>query len=232
MNKLRYIIMALLLGISALAFGKDKPVVNPKIKEKKKTNLTIVVKDLIPLDVPGLGTFLSERDSNNLDALTEATNPDSSIVQVNVIVDSHGGSVNLGMEYLNRMKLIQQRGVPVICSTSTKAYSMGFMILMGCTKTRIYRKATVLFHCIRITMGDDWITAPIAREIASSLARADGPMLELIHFRVNAPYELVYNTYYYLERMWTGAQFVEFAANPKYFELVDLPVIIKKEKDK
>jgi ATP-dependent protease ClpP protease subunit len=87
-----------------------------------------------------------------------------------VVINSPGGSVFAGWQFINAMKAVQSRGVKIRCTVTTMAASMAFQIFAACDERYAYKYSTLLWHPVR--MGGNFILTPRqAVQITKQLVR-------------------------------------------------------------
>lgn len=92
---------------------------------------------------------------------------------LNVIINSGGGSVLAGFQYLALVKALRTRGTTVTCYVVGVAASMAFHVLTQCDKRIVLNDSLLLWHRARVTLGDTPLTGVLAKQIAIDLDATD-----------------------------------------------------------
>lgn len=91
---------------------------------------------------------------------------------INLIINSPGGEVYAGYEFVSVLEAVKANGTPVRCYTSQLAASMAFQILLHCSERHALKKAFFLFHRVRVVI-QAIVTGPAAKALARELMAAD-----------------------------------------------------------
>lgn len=91
---------------------------------------------------------------------------------LDVVIDSPGGSVFTGQEFISTIDDLVSQGAEVRCWVPTLAASMAFQIYLHCTQRVALEHSFLLFHRCR-TQFMGVITAPAARSMATDLQLID-----------------------------------------------------------
>jgi ATP-dependent protease ClpP protease subunit len=92
---------------------------------------------------------------------------------IDLILDSPGGDIYTGFQFINVMEAVRARGTPIRCFVPTIAASMAFQILLHCSERYTLDHAWLLWHGVRTYGGDQAITASVARDLARELEIMD-----------------------------------------------------------
>lgn len=65
---------------------------------------------------------------------------------IEIIVDSYGGTIYNGLALVSKIEQLKDEGYNIIITVSAVAMSMGFMLLICGSKRQSYRYATILAH--------------------------------------------------------------------------------------
>jgi len=153
--------------------------------------------------------------SNKLMALSrESTSP------VYLLLNSPGGSVIAGLQFLNAMEVAQARGVDIRCIVPGMAMSMAFQILLQCDRRYALRYSLLLWHPLR-TSTRELITPELAENLSKDLHRIENDLYPLI-VTVLSSYGMDERDirYHYLqETTWTANSLGLYA--PGFIEIVN-----------
>jgi ATP-dependent protease ClpP protease subunit len=92
---------------------------------------------------------------------------------VNIILDSPGGSVYAGFQFISQMKTLQAKGTTIVCYVPGMAASMAFHILVHCNERIVLQESALLWHRARVFIMMGVITSPAAAELSRSLEQVD-----------------------------------------------------------
>lgn len=126
----------------------------------------------------------------------------SSTDDIDMVINSPGGSVVAGMAFINRMQALRGLGVDINCYVLDVAASMAFQILTQCTNRYALPTSFLLWHGVRMGTNQP-ITTSGARAIAEDLQRMD----DLVLFQLEEALELDADTIRYhfdRETLWSG----------------------------
>jgi ATP-dependent protease ClpP protease subunit len=135
-----------------------------------------------PQNTVVIGTEIS-RDTLRLvsERLDDLLSAEEVMSELNIVIDSPGGSVLAGMQLMNRMKALQSRGTKLSCYVSGIAASMAFQILTACDKRIVLKKSSLLWHRARVVLPGFMgvvITGPEAASLARDLETIDAYILK------------------------------------------------------
>lgn len=100
--------------------------------------------------------------------------------EVNIVIDSPGGSVTTGSRFINYMESAKERGVTINCFVPNLAASMAFGILTHCSNRYALTQAFLLWHRARVMMGGIMgqpMTAPALLVLGRDLEALDQEIL-------------------------------------------------------
>jgi ATP-dependent protease ClpP protease subunit len=97
--------------------------------------------------------------------------------ELNIIIDSPGGSVYTGFRFIVQMKALQARGTKINCYVPGLAASMAFQVLTQCDKRVVLQESALLWHRARILIFLSAVTAPAASALARDLQQVDSYIL-------------------------------------------------------
>lgn len=101
--------------------------------------------------------------------------------QVDMIINSPGGSVVTGFRFMNMMDEARARGLKIRCFVPEIAASMAFGILVHCDERHALARSFLLWHRARVSVGGMFgapMTAPQALAIGRDLMAVDNLILE------------------------------------------------------
>jgi hypothetical protein len=81
-----------------------------------------------------------------MNKLTQLLNTKKSIY---IILNSQGGGVVTGMQFIQLMNRAKARGITIHCVVDNQAMSMAFGILSQCSKRYAFRSSLLLWHRVR-----------------------------------------------------------------------------------
>ncbi len=84
-------------------------------------------------------------------------------------IDSPGGYVSSGLDFIDEMRAAQRRGVTVTCVVESAAYSMAAVILESCDIRLMKKQASIMFHTVSISGaegGNQWTYERLVQAIA------------------------------------------------------------------
>lgn len=125
---------------------------------------------------------------------------------VYILINSPGGSVYAGLQFISAMRIAKERGVVIKCIVPGMAMSMAFQFFLECTERYTLPYALLLWHPVRI-QGMFLLTPVVAQDLANSLLQAEHDLLPLILTTLgSAGMEKETILYHYdMETVWTGS---------------------------
>ena len=73
-------------------------------------------------------------------------------LEIDIVINSGGGSVHIGLEYIEEMKVLKEKGYHLNCY-ARNAYSMGFIILQYCDTRIGSSNSTYMHHLTQVGWG-------------------------------------------------------------------------------
>ena len=73
-------------------------------------------------------------------------------LEIDIVINSGGGSVHIGLEFIEEMKVLKEKGYHLNCY-ARNAYSMGFIILQYCDTRIGSSNSTYMHHLTQIGWG-------------------------------------------------------------------------------
>lgn len=90
-------------------------------------------------------------------------------------IDSPGGSVGVGIEFVDAMRSAQDHGTKIVCTVKDRgmAASMATYILAACDERFMGRQSALMFHTVSVgdVGGNQWDLERVAKYIESLNAR-------------------------------------------------------------
>jgi hypothetical protein len=96
---------------------------------------------------------------------------------VDVVLDSPGGGVVVGFRFISQMEAVRATGTRIRCFVPTIAASMAFQVFVHCDERYVLDHAFLLWHRVRVSVGDTPITAPAAEALRYDLEALDRVVL-------------------------------------------------------
>lgn len=176
------LITTLLVLASATAYGKTLNV-NP--------DRTIVINKAIR------GDILDE--TNQLMALAgQSKKP------IYILINSPGGSVFPGLQFITAMSIAKHRGISVRCVVPFMAASMGFQFYVNCSKRYAFKNSMLLWHPMKLS-GAKGLAASDLLYQGSRITQLERPLIEDIMKALKITPK-VFKHHYKHETMWTASQ--------------------------
>mgnify|MGYP005999271735 CR=1 FL=1 len=73
-------------------------------------------------------------------------------LEIDIVINSGGGSVHIGLEFIEEMKVLKEKGYHLNCY-ARNAYSMGFVILQYCDTRIGSSNSTYMHHLTQVGWG-------------------------------------------------------------------------------
>jgi ATP-dependent protease ClpP protease subunit len=112
-------------------------------------------------------------------------------VAIDIIIDSPGGSVITGFQFINVMEAVRARGTRLRCFVPNIAASMAFQLLLHCDERYVLTHSFLLWHGVRVFDVGGPVTAPGAEDLARDLASLDRTILRELDATLGLPREVV-----------------------------------------
>jgi len=97
--------------------------------------------------------------------------------EIKLIIDSPGGSVYTGFQFIAQMKALQAQGTVIKCFVPGLAASMAFHILVHCDERTVLQESALLWHRARVFVMMAALTAPVSAALARDLQQVDDHIL-------------------------------------------------------
>jgi ATP-dependent protease ClpP protease subunit len=102
-----------------------------------------------PVDALVKTAYIGEVDADSLDAAAMVLMESPPVV--NLIIDSPGGSVRVGLVFVDLMRAAQANGTHIRCVVNGMAASMGAYILQACDQRLMTKQSAVMFHTVSVS---------------------------------------------------------------------------------
>lgn len=150
--------------------------------------------------------------ANRLEELSRISKEDISIV-----INSPGGSVFAGMQFVGAMRLAQERGITIRCLVPMAAASMAFIIFNECDERYSLQQALFLWHGVRVGLMGTY-TVQDMHVILRSLVRFTQDFDEVLMRELKLDKKEFY--YHYHNNSWIPARKLR-NLSPDYMTIVD-----------
>ena len=205
MRRIKWLLVALVCCVVLSAAGY---VVHAKVATKVFTvDKTRTVKVVGPVD----GKVL--KAANKLVALSN-----KSKAPIHIVLNSPGGMVLPGMQFLNAMKMVKSKGIELVCIVPVFAASMAYHIFSECDKRITMEYSLLLWHPMRISFMFASLTAEELEAEAKVIRMYEKPLNERLIKSMNVSSKFYYY-HYNNETFWTAIALREKI--PSYFKIVD-----------
>lgn len=135
---------------------------------------------------------------------------------VYVLINSAGGGVYEGLQFVDAIKAVQARGVVVKCFVPNIAMSMAFVIYTQCNERYAMKYSLLLFHPMRATLMGAYRADELG-DLSSSLRMLEEPLVAEMIARTRIPRaEFMRN--YQAETIWTAEMLL--ARSPGFLRVV------------
>ncbi len=122
--------------------------------------------------IPLIGEVSGEMLGFVIPAMAGAETP--SKTPIDLLISSPGGSVQAGFLIITVMEDIRSRGTKFRCFVPDIAASMAFQILLHCDERYVGNRALLLFHRVRVMLGEGAVlTGPDASALSKDLYAVD-----------------------------------------------------------
>jgi ATP-dependent protease ClpP protease subunit len=141
----------------------------------------------------------------------ESTSP------IYVLINSGGGDVLAGLQFVSAIKAAQSLGVRVRCFVPNIAMSMAFVILSECSERYALKYSLLLFHPMRISLMGSYKADDLA-DFSNGLSLLEEPLIRTMIRKTGLPRAMFLRNYK-AETIWTAETFKLFS--PKFLKIVD-----------
>lgn len=117
---------------------------------------------------PVYGNIVGEIDGDNANLVAAAELLVQAPAYVHFRIDSPGGSVRIGLAFIERMREAQANGTVIACTIDGMAASMAAVIFERCDVRMMKRDAALMFHTVSIggAEGNQWEMERLAKMMA------------------------------------------------------------------
>lgn len=124
---------------------------------------------------------------------------------VDILINSPGGGVLVGMQFISAMEIVKSRGIKIRCVVPLMAASMGFQILAHCNERYVLARTLLLWHPMTLSGRYLKFNAEQMLYQGQRMSRLERPMMRyLIQQMKISPKTFYFHRRY--ETMWLGAQ--------------------------
>lgn len=181
---MRFFSKVVLIGLFASFFFNDcghAGVVSTseKVKESaiiKLNGSSVSIDHVIIIDME-ISTRTMRPVLRHIDKLI-SDNDSSTIKDLYLILNSPGGSVGTGFQFINKMKTLKGRGTKITCFVPDLAASMAFGIFVHCDQRFVLSESELLWHRARTMFGNQPMTGPDLIAVGEQLRELDGHILQ------------------------------------------------------
>lgn len=121
---------------------------------------------------------------------------------VNIIINSPGGAVYAGLQFINAMESAKSKGVKLKCYVPGMAASMAFQIYAHCDERYAFKYSLLLWHPVRAA-GFMELTPQSSRYSAWALTELENILLPVLFKELDIS-EKEFLFHYINETMWTA----------------------------
>jgi len=114
---------------------------------------------------------------------------------VYMLINSPGGGVLAGLQIINIMNIVKQRGTTIHCVVPMIAMSMAFQIFAECDKRYVFDYSMLLWHPIRVQM-QGYLTPRDAVRLAKNMRLYEKVMVDQLIKTMVIEKKLFYYHYY------------------------------------
>ncbi len=134
---------------------------------------------------------------------------------IDIVINSPGGSVLAGLQFLSAMDVAKARGVTFRCVVPFLAASMGFQIFANCDERYALKYAMLLWHPVKISGTLSYDDMLYASDRIRALER---PLMRQL-LQVLGISRKVFWYHYRHETLWLANEFEDLS--PKFLSVVD-----------
>lgn len=170
---------------------------------------TVVIEDAID------GGIIQQ--ANEILGMTKLAVESDSNKVLDIIINSPGGNVMAGLQFISAMEIAQHRGYTIRCSVTVMAASMAYQILSKCDERYAFKGALLLWHPVRIS-GYITLTPTDSARLAHDLDTIETVLVDQLkeNFKVDEEY---FNWHYHAETMHVASSLVKDV--PGFITLID-----------
>ena len=130
---------------------------------------------------------------------------------INLLINSPGGSVLAGLQLLESVRVAKSRGVNVRCAVSTLAASMAFILLSECSERYALGNSLLLFHPVRVMLYQAVLKAEDAARIALEISAANDEVSDILEESMGvatAQQKSWYQYHFNAETLWSASRLI------------------------
>lgn len=162
--------------------------------------LEVNTKRLIRIDTPVDVSVLAK--GAHLISLAEASDK-----PVYVFINSPGGGVYEGLQFVSAMNIVKSRGVTIKCFVSNMAMSMAFYIYTQCSERYALPQSLFLWHPVKVGLRGMYGAEPL-RSTSDDISRLEEPLIKEMISKVGLD-EKTFRYHYKNETVWVTNELVE-----------------------
>ena len=134
-----------------------------------------------------------------------------------LVINSPGGAVLPGIQFISSMNVLQKRGIKFKCFVPMLAASMAFQIFAECDERYTFKNALHLWHPIRISGNFQALTPQTLMEIYKDLKAWEDVLVKSLKKKLNIDDD-VFEYHYVKETLHLGSNLKEIA--PDFLTIV------------
>ena len=128
-----------------------------------------------------------------------------------IVINSPGGAVFPGLQFITAMQIARHRGIKLHCVVPVMAASMGFQILVNCNYRYAFEHSLLLWHPMKIA-GLMSLAASDCLYIGKELTKIERPLIVDIIKSLKITKRQFYYHYRH-ETMWTAGTLKKMSPN-------------------
>lgn len=216
------LIIALFLGMNAIGYAEtDKKQTDKSDRKVLEVNVKRMVRVIGEVDQSIMD------DANQLEALSaQSKDP------IYIVINSPGGSVSFGMQFLTAMKVAKSRDVKLVCVVPNLAASMAFHMLAECDERYALSYTLLLWHPMKTGGMFVMLSADQMEYLVKTMRSWEVPLNDKIMKQLNLSKDLFYYHYTH-ETLFIPSQLAEIA--PNFITIIDevkgVPNLFKMKKE-
>lgn len=146
-----------------------------------------------------------------------------SALPINLVINSPGGSVLVGLQVVEAIHIAQERGVVVRCAVTNLAASMAFLIFAECDERYALTNSLLLFHPARAMIMFAALKAEDARYMAEELESINADACERLESSMGVATDAQkkwFDYHFKNETMWTAGRLLKQIPRRNWLTLV------------
>lgn len=145
----------------------------------------------------------------------EAHLQSKSRADIDILIDSPGGSVTAGQEIINLINAVKGKKRKVNCYVLNVAASMAFQIFTQCLSRYALPGSYLLWHGVRVETSQP-ITADVARDLAAAITQLNRLVIYQLSSTIHLKADVIME-HFHKETLWSGVSLNE--VDPKFLKL-------------